>query len=352
MAGSLDTFLENHPALNRNGSQELTRAIWGGIAQEYDLMREQVKEVTARPAVLENITGDMLDEVVLRFIGVQRITNEDDASRMKLMYAFFRRNGAGSWATPHAIRGSLSYYFPSTSIYILENVIESNLITEGGFEGFTAGIQVAPFGDWVPSGADIEVLGSDSFQGTNCLKGTGTGTVAQTVAVTTGAAILTTAWLGTVDVKMQRASDGYYWNFQTMTWQAAAAALSLANAGELYALRENPVLVELDDSITITYSVSSGGTDFHIDYLSFGPKPAYPFIKVLVSTFGQSGDFLNNWSGTDDPVAGTDYDNATFFGFDYLGGEGGGVPTAYYQTILDYIKTAGVKAVFEFAGRE
>lgn len=349
---SLDLFLQNHPALNRDGAQVMTRAVWGGIAKEFDALKEQVKIVAIDPAEVGNISGEMLDELIMRTIGIPRITNESDESRIKLLYVFFRRAGALSWATPHSIKSAYSYYFPLQSVYVLENAIETDLLIEGSFEGVDYGEKTAPFSSWVPSGSSVEVVKSVGFQGAKSLKLTGTGAVYQDVSIAAaGPVVVSGAYKGALPLSVQRTSDNKYWNFATDAWQAGAVSLALANASEAYALMERVVTMQGAGTLRVTYGPPVGGAEALIDYLSVGMKPIYPYIKVIVATFGQGGDYLNAWPGTTDPVAGTDYTNATFFGLDYVGGEGGGVPTAYYQQILDYIKPAGVKALFEFVGR-
>jgi hypothetical protein len=349
---TLDRFLENHPAVNREGTQEMTRAIWGGIAQEYDLLKEQIKIVSSDSAILENIKGDMLDELVIRFIGTQRVTDEGDESRLKTLYALFRRAGQLSWETKHAIRGAFSYYFPIETINILENAIETNIVQGGDFEEFEAGVKTTTFGSWTPTGTSIEIEISEAYHGVKSVRGTGTGSVSQTVSALSGTNIITFAYRGALTVKIQRASDNYYWNFTTKTWIATEVGLNVNNTNTRYELIEKPVFLDINDSLIITFSLNSViGTEYRIDVVSFGPKPSYPFIRVLVTTGGTDGDYMNNWPGSVDPVSGADYNNATFLGIDYIGGDGGGIPATFYQVILDYIKASGVKAVFEFIGR-
>lgn len=147
---SLERFLTNHPSLNRDGSQELTRAVWGGVALEHDALQAHVKKISSQSQDAENLTEDILDELIMRTIGIDRIANETDAARIKLLYALYRREGQNSWATSHAIKAAYEYYFPKSSIYMLENAVESNLLVEGGFEAFEAGVKTELFGSWVP----------------------------------------------------------------------------------------------------------------------------------------------------------------------------------------------------------
>lgn len=349
---SLDKFLADHPAVNRQGDQKYTTAVWGGVSQEYDALKAQVKIVSSDSESVDNISGDMLDELILRFTGIPRATNQLDNSRLKTLFAFYRRSGRKSWATPHAIIGAYLYYFPRNRMFLLENAVETNLVTYSGFEEFEQGVVTGPFGDWTPSGSAVEIVSAESLQGSRCVKLSGTGNITQSITLASGCSIVTTPYRGAARVTIKRQSDNYYYDFAKNTWSSTEKHLSLINETEEYKIHENPVFVESQTNITIQYSVDSAGVLCYLDNLTVGPKPSYSFIKVIVSTTGQNGEFMNNWPGTTDPVSGANYDYATYFGIDFIGGDGGGVPTSYYQTVLDIIKPSGVKALFGFVGRE
>lgn len=349
---TIDRFLSNHPALNRAGAQTFTRAIWGGVSLEYDAMLAELQKITVNAADVNNLSGDELDEVISRYIGIDRPVGEPDFSRFKILKAFYVRENIPSWATVHSIRRVFKNWFSESLINIRENQIVTDLITDGDFEAFDVETKTVPFGEWTPSGTSIAIDSLETYEGSRVLHGVGTGAVSCTKAVTSGPYILFSAYKGYCPVKVQRDSDSYYWNFASRAWQAASAQLDLANADVEYKIFERPIMADGSYNVTITFGPDGSGRDFRIDMVSFGAKPGYPFIHVLVSTFSQDGEFLNNWPGTSDPLGiGEDYDNATFFGQDFLGGDGGGIPTAYYQTVLDYVKPAGVKALFDFVGR-
>lgn len=350
---SLERFLSNHPRKNREGPQTLTRAVWGGIALEFDRMYDAIESVSRNAVHWENLEGDELDELIIRWTGIRRVEGESDESRRRLMRALFVRGGIPSWVTTHSIKKVFSYYFDPMTIRIVENAVEGNLISNGDFEAFPPGTKSSPFGSWVPSGSSISVIDSDSFEALKSLQGVDTGAVYTDVTVASDIPhILLTPYKGTLPVKVQRLSDSKYWNFSTWTWQSASVSLSLENLGTDFVLDERVILPGGTGTFRITYGPAGAGKSFIADYLFFDQKPTYPFFRVLVSTFGQAGDYLNNWPGAADPVGGTDYDNATFLGQDYIGGEGSGIPTTFYQMILEIIKPAGVKAVFEFIGRD
>lgn len=350
---TLERFLRNHPALNRSGPQTLTAAIWGGIAQEFDALQAEIDKITTQAVDINNLAGDELDEVIELFIGIPRMQNESDASRLKLLKAFFIREGVPSWTTAHSIRKVYRNWFEDRYIHIRENEIESDaeLILDGGFESFEAGEKAAPFGEWTPSGSSIALDMAGTFEANRVLHGSGTGAVSTTKSVTAGCHILSSAYKGQFPVRVVRASDGKYFNFDTRAWQAGAASLVVPAAAEEYRVFEAAILADGSDDLTITFGPSADGAEWFIDLVSFGKKPGYPFVHVLVSTFVKSGDFMNAWPAGADPLAGKDYDQSTFFGMDFIGGEGSGIPTEYYSRILSYIKPAGVRAAFDFVGR-
>lgn len=348
---TLERYLNNHPALTKNGTQEYFAAVWGGVAVQYDALRAEIDKITINAIDVANLSGGELDEVVQRFTGIRRLVGEEDSALLRLLDALFVRNNIPSWTTVHGIRRVFSYFAPSNLINIIENEIETNLIADGEFESFTVGVKSAPFGSWTPSGSSISIDGSGAFQGAKCLHGVGTGTVYTSAAATAGCFVVSAAHKGYCPLKIQRTSDNYYYNFSTKTWAAAVSQLLLENATDEYITFDIPILVAGSHTLKIIFGPDASGRDYFIDRVTFGAKPSYPYIHILVSTFIQAGDYLNNWVGSTDPVAGTDYENATFLGQDFIGGEGSGVPTEYYVNILDIVKPAGVRADFSFVGR-
>lgn len=383
---TLERFLQNHPAFNRAGSQELTTAVWGGIAQEFDALKIEIKKITQDAEDVENLAGDELDEVILAFTGIARMQDESDAMRLRLLNALFLRGEDKSWNTVHSIRQVFRWWFADEFITIKENEIVANEITDGGFETETVGEKTTTFGEWTPYGTSIYIENADTFEGARVLHAEGDGWLSCEKAVTAGMYILSFAYKGYLPIRVKRTSDSYYWNFSTREWQSSEYIQLLQNDTEHYQVVERPILSDGTDSFSLyfgpcydavfdggvadtifteeldggaadtefTEDVDGGGAyhrAFRLDMVSFGAKPGYPYIHVIISTFAQNGEFLNAWVPGEDPIAGTDYDYATFFDLDFIGGDGSGTPTEYYQKILNYIKPAGVKAVFEFVGR-
>lgn len=387
---TLERFLLNHPALNRAGSQEMTTAVWGGIAQEYDALKAEISKITTNALSIDNLSADELDELIVRCIGIARLQNESDAMRLTLLKALFIRDNVPSWATVHSIRKVFRWWFPDNLIYIKEHEIETELITDGDFEPFDVGEKTEAFGTWTPSGNTVSIVASGVFEGARALFAINGGVASNTQSLDAGTYVLSLFYRGYCPVKIQRSSDGYYWNFESQSWAESLSGAELSNQESDYALFQGTVIVDSPDTVAVEFGPDSwdgidggdptteptppdpdvvfdGGypgssmtelldgrsasTGFWVDLVSLGKKPAHPYIHVLVSAYSQSGGFLNNWSGADDPIAGTDYQNATFLNLDFIGGEGSGIPTEYYQAILDIVRPAGVKGAFDFIGR-
>lgn len=368
----------------------MTTAIWGGVADEYDKLRAELDKITLDAVTVDSLSGDELDEVILRVLGIARLLNESDASRLRLLKAIYLRENIPSWATVHAIRRVFRWWFDDDLIYINENDVETNLITDGDFEAFEVGEKTEVFGSWTPIGSTVSIEDTQVFEGSRVLHTMNEGRVNNTMELSAGTYILSFFYKGFCPVKVKRASDDHYWDFDSRAWMDTLSGLSLSNYSNTYSLYQCPVIVEDTDTLTVEFGpdywdgidggdptteptppdpdlVFDGGypasamtesldgrssdTGFRLDMVSLGEKPLYPSLRVIVSSFMSTGGFLNNWLSGADPLAGKDYANATFIDQDFIGGEGTGIPVEYYQAILNIIRPAGVKSVFEFVGR-
>lgn len=349
--GSLERFLSRMPAKNRQGSQELTRAIWGGIAQEHDALKTNIAVVSRHSEKLENIGGDMLDELTVRTTGFERLQGEGDKNYRKMMYAFFRRNKNKSWATKWVLIDALSYFVNKDTIHFFDNWIETNLLLDNDFEAIEAGEYAAPFGAWTPLGGSVFVDVTDTFQEARCLRVPGAAMVRQDVAIgSAGAYVLIVPFKGTLTVTVERLSDGKQWSPAAMAWLASAST-ALLNSGPRYEGHEQFILMDGPDTLRFTFGPAGPSGEFRIDYLQFGQKPSYPYFHIIVSTFGQGSEFLNAWPPGADPISGLDYSHSAYLDVDFIGGAGTGMPVVYYERILDVLKPCGVRAGIDFIGR-
>lgn len=146
-----------------------------------------------------------------------------------------------------------------------------------------------------------------------------------------------------------RDSDSKYWNFATRSWQVAPTQLELVNDSALYIVFEEPILADDDYNLAISFGPTTAES-FRLDYVSIGAKPLYPYIHVIVPISGDEGMYLSVWPVGSDPVADTSYDYASFLDHDYISSDGSATAVIYFQKVLDMIKPAGTKAVFEYIG--
>jgi hypothetical protein len=348
--GSYDSFIDKQPTLIKKGGLVNTSVIWGSIAQEFDTYRTNAKECSSVPVTADNVTGELLDELVKRLTGYIRNLEMTDDVLLDYIDVFFRKNGNGSWATKWAIIDAFSYLLEKNSLFLVENWVSTNLMAGNNFEDFDVGVQTAQFGQWIPSGTSINILDENMFEGTRCMSVSGTGSVYQDITSAAGTYILLVPYTGNGKIIIQRTSDSYYWNFSTMAWNSISSYKAVSNSTSYYKIQELFVIFSSDDTARITFEPETSSDTFIVDYLRYGLKVAYPYIELIYRVDGQGGNYLNNWPSGDDPISGLDESNATFLDSDFISGTGTGYPSNFYQKILDDIKPAGVKAVFEFVG--
>jgi hypothetical protein len=349
---SLTRFLADHSALNRASSQAYTSAIWGGVAQEFDTLQDEVDLITVDALDAYDLSGTELDEFIVRFSGINRLTGQADSDRKALLSALYYRAGLGSWMTAASIKAFFSYFFDADLINIIENAVVTNLITDGTFESFVAGTMTAAFGSFSPSGASIALISTGVYGGSVALHGIGTGSVKTSAAATAGCYIVSCAYRGYCPLIIQRSSDSYYYNFTSASWTAALSETLLANKTDEYVTIDLPIMVDGSYTVSIIFGPDSTGRDYYLDNISFGVKPSYPYINILVNVYSGTSEFLSAFPAGTDPITGDDYVNAArYFGVSYVGGYSSGGTSLYYQELLDMIRPAGVKGLFSFIGR-
>jgi hypothetical protein len=367
------SFIDKQPALIKKGSLENTAVIWEGISQEFDTYRTNAEECSSVPVTADNVTGELLDELIKRTTGYTRSLQMTDAQLFKYIPIFFRKNKNLSWATKWSIIDSFSYLLDINYLYLVENWVDTNLLTGNDFEDYEVGVKTAQFGNWIPSGSTVNILSDGQFEGSKCLSLTGTGSVYQDVTSAAGTYILLVPYTGNGKITVQRTSDSYYWNFTTMAWNAAASSKTVSNSTAYYKIQELFIIFSSDDTAKITFEPAESSDTFMTDYIQYGLKAAYPYIKIIYKILSPVGEYVNNWPAGNDPITtqvlgngssvlgsgssvlgrvGLNEDNATFMDNDFIFGAGASYPSNFYQKILNDIKPAGVKAVFSFIGED
>jgi hypothetical protein len=338
----------------------------GAIANEMEFSVGFCEYVT-KTRNIDNYYGEYLDRIIYYFTGFVRdpLGVESDASFRNRFKAVAVRALNPSWLTTWSIRDVFSYFFPLSIIYVTENYVLDEFFTDGSFE-------VDPALNWVVvnSGASAtSFVTHDMFYGTACaevsIDSSGSAcSIAQTIAsVPIGKYLLSfftkdDRLLPTSDlfkVIAQRASDSFYYNFDTQTWQALATSKTVVkNVGTRYESQQLFVDVPGIDNITIKFE-NVGGTSvaykYYLDKITFGTFLPYPTLKLVLVDENLGDVFMNLWSGTADPIALLDYTKAGYIEQGYISGFGGEGLLPYYQTLLSIVKPAGVNSMIEVVWR-
>jgi hypothetical protein len=283
------------------------------------------------------------------------------------------------FGTPWDIKNVFCYYLDRSLLYYIPNAVLTDILVNGDFEN-------AISGEWVfsPSG---DRSSGEAFTGNYKLDFTGFASAQQTVSVTAGAYILNcfvkplagppegfaslwetaetnyplasyhdqdfmlssggggTAITGDVDVfslSIQRNSDNKYFNTSTFEWTVDAPTNIYTTDNDGYSLAEFFVVNDGSYDITIKFEKI---VDFLLDHVEFGAKE-YPAFELLYLDIGLAeGGFASMW---DDFVP---YDNAAFLDQDFMFSSATSAYTdEYYQELLDMVKPAGVKGIWNREG--
>jgi hypothetical protein len=328
----------------------------GAIANELEYLRSTTDYIT-KTYDPDDIDGVFLEILVERFAGIERLVDESDEGLRNRFYALFRRGGNTSWIAGSMVLDVLGYFFSSDNLYLVENHVATNLITNGTFETAvgaewsinTAGSTAlaastdSPFEESYAMQWDVDASGSAGSL-SQAISGCAAGTYTLTFFIQDEGNVSSP-----LKVSVQRSSDSYYYDFSDDSWGAAAASYDVPGSSGEYALRKLTLINEGTENLTVTFENQNGVSEaVQVDYIEFGENKSYPSFRVMAVNSGQSGDFLNMFPDGEDPVSGEsyDYDEAGYLDNDYIGGFGAGTTTDYIEEILDIIKPAGVKAEF------
>lgn len=327
----------------------------GAIANELEYVKAFVDYIT-RTADFDGFQGTYLEKLVYYFTGLKRWYLETDEELINRFKALIIRSNNPSWITVWMIRDVMSYFVDVEVVYVTENITLDEFITDGSFE-------LDPTVNWNTSAAGsstVNFVSHDMFYGLTCAElyvdSSGSAcSLSQTLTGVSAAHYVLNFFtkddrlLPTDDlfeVIITRASDGYYYNFDTLEWQAASASRVISkNPGTRYESKQLFVDVPSLDDLTITFQNVGGTSDeytFYIDHVEFGTMLDYPTVRVILVDENLVSGFTSLWPGTDDPIATYDYDVASYTEQSFVSGFGGEGLLPYYQYLLALIKTAGV----------
>jgi hypothetical protein len=331
----------------------------GAVANELEYVKGFIDYIT-RSGIIDEFYGEYLDRVVYYFTGIRRIPGEDDAYLRIRFKSLIHRRYNPSWITKWMIRDVFSYFVSEEGMYVIENYIETNLITDPSFE-------LNPALNWTkyePGSATIIWNTSEMFDGGKCAEMAMVSgsllSLSQTVSsIVEGMHVLSFytkddgTFGGTIplQVALQRSSDSYYYNFTTQEWQSATSYWLIAkNESTRYepqqAFVDIPLGMAGQDVTLFFHNVpgAPGSYSVYIDLVEFGSILPNPSVEVvIVGGISTGEEYISIAEGTVDPIVGLDYDIASYLGHDFLSGFSGGSIT-YFDELLQMVKPAGVQS--------
>jgi hypothetical protein len=308
----------------------------GAIANQLEWFYNEFYDVLTENNLAE-MDGDYLAMVILFFINETRYSiSESNAEFLQRLYSFTYRNGCTRWGTPWCDLEVIAYYTRNrTRLYYVNNYVGTNLIINGDFES-------AIGAEWVFSSGDRSA--NDSFTGIYKVDFT-MDSLAQSVALTSGGHVFHCFAKGVgdlFDLVIQRASDSYYLNIETLVWEAVQPENMFSHTVDEWFLCEAFIPLESSDTVTITFVREN---DFLLDRVELG-LITYPSYMILFIDTGLAEGFASVW-GTS-----TTYENASYHDQDFMFESGStAIPDTEIQSVLDRIKPSGVYAKFKREAR-
>lgn len=347
----------------------------GAVCNELEYLYAFIEEMTGQ--TLDDLPEPYIDIVVYFFTGLKRLSSETDAELIRRMESLIIREAdwrSERFGTPWDIKNVFSYYVDRDILYYIPNHVLTDLLVNGDFEN-----AISTEWTFTPSG-DRSL--ADSFTGSYKVDFTDLTDLSQTIAVTAGSYILNcfvkvvggpptgfaSTWDGVttpytyasfldqdymflaggappvdVDVDVfgltiQRDSDSYYFNIETLTWEAIAPTNVFTTAVRDYLLASFFVIADGSYNISIRWDKIA---DFYLDHVEFGEK-LYPAFELLCLDGAVSSGFASVWNS-----AITNYAQASFLDQDYMFATSiSRYSDTFYQNLLNMVKASGVKGVW------
>lgn len=187
------------------------------IQKQLVYLFDYMKEWISTPDIYEQ-TGTMLDKTVTFFSFLERFTDEKESSLKNRFAAIFIRNHDTKWGTPFDVKSVFKQYFPSATIYLVENVNKINS-TEPGLANLLldGDINTDTPSDWslVNCSASPEARFSKAY---GILFNQTEGELSQSVNVASESTYFLHFFLkGQTKVSIKD-NNNKYWDFASKTW--------------------------------------------------------------------------------------------------------------------------------------
>ena len=323
------------------------------IQKQLEYLFAYMKEWISTPDIYKQ-TGVMLDKTVKFFSFLERFADETEKSLKNRFAAIFIRNHDTRWGTAFDVKSVFRQYFPSATIYLVENTNKiddatpglANLLLDGDISTDTPT-------DWtlVNCTADEEARFSKKY---GILLNQAGAKLSQTVSVSSSSTYFLHFFLeGKVNVQIKNNNDKY-WNFASKTWDDSAVDNPFESASDW---SNQSMFIHTDLTTTsLTISFSYVDTKTYIDYFRLFKKQPYGSFTVIahfegntaVHAFGlAAGDDDPNITTTEPTPPQPRYGNYGYYDKSFLSGVPIGFASDIYEDLLDYLRAQGVKAYLE-----
>lgn len=312
----------------------------GGFANGLEYIDLFIEVLTNKD--IDTLVAPYIDIVVYFFTSIRRAIGESNESLISRMRSLLVREcewRPERFGTPWDILSVFCIYLDKSLLYYIPNAVHTNIIVNGDFEDSIGS-------EWtiLPSG-DRSSVGS--FNGSYCLDFTSFISAAQTVSVEPGSYILNSFIKPSVDptgitdiakINIQRNTDNKYFNTSTLTWVVSNPNNTYSTSESGYNLSESLIVVDGTYNITITYEKI---VNFLLDRVELGVKE-YHFFVILYIDQGVADEFASSWVDGQTPFTYAAFLDQTYM----LGSATSSYSDVFYQSILDKIRSAGVKGTF------
>lgn len=313
--------------------------------------KKYADEYINTPNIYEQ-TGDMLTKTISFFSYLERFANETEKAVKQRFAALFVRNHDKIWGTPYDVKNLFEQYFPTGTIYLVENtnyyregnIDNENLLSDGDLEEQLVWTltncnysQLARFSkSW---GVELDNVNANLSQSV-------------TINPEKKSYFLHFFMQGNLGVKIST-QDGRFWNNTTKEW-VLTDYINDFNSSEW----DNKTLFFITDEnitdITVEFVGSTSGVGY-VDYIRLFQKKAYPSFTIIAHFFGDAAKgALGLAPGTndDEPATQTKYKNYGYYDQAHITGIKTGFSQEIYEDLLKYVKAVGVKAYIEVVNKE
>jgi len=287
----------------------------GAIANEFELLRAYLDQL------ITYFDSDAAEEEYLEILvdfllGLARIFDESDSNLRDRLNAYLRRNGNPRWMTIWSMIDIFSYFFTAADIYYEENYIETDLITDGGFEDYTS---PPIFDSWSKTEAGSSTVTQETgagnvFQDLASAKfsidsSNSLATLSQTVNGVAAGDHKISFWYrdddncpadDVVEISLQRSSDSNYYQWDG-TWDTGEVFKAFPKSTS-WKIAE--AYFDNEGTENLTYKIANSGSSgaayiFYVDRFMSGIWQTYSSFKLLLAFSLEQGAYSMLWESVD-----------------------------------------------------